>query len=126
MGLLRCARHNDFIFTFARHLITQKTNFMNAKIKTLFFALFWVVSATVNAQDAPKKYEYVIVSQQAYTIYVSYAGRYEEKIKLNTKDSDWHHELLAYVENLQNDGWQVFSTSQTDPRLTFVLRRLKK
>ncbi len=102
---------------------------MNAKIKTLFFALFLVVSATVNAQDAPKKYEYTTVIQRFSTLYISYAGKPFEQIVLpntiknNTLDN---HESLEYVENMQNDGWQVFSTTQSETMFAMVLRRLKK
>ena len=83
---------------------------MNTKIKTLFFALFLVISASVNAQDAPKtlkKYEYVTVTQNTiYSLNVSYAGKPFEKIKIaDKKDFFDHHELLEYVENLQNESW---------------------
>ena len=106
---------------------------MNTKIKTLFFALFLVISATVNAQDTPKKYEYATVKQKYNAhILVSYAGKPMEDMKLSDAKSDNdHHELLAYVENLQNEGWEVFNSTEITSEhgidiFTFILRREKK
>lgn len=102
---------------------------MNLKIKTLLFALLVVFAVSVKAEETPssKKYEYATVTQNFSLLYVSYAGKSYETIKLpNTKFQTDHHELIEYVENLQNEGWSVYLTSETDTRYTFVLRRPKK